>query len=82
MEGNNVVPSNNQGGPLGDKRVMQQQQNTYNPRPQQTDNSRSKQDNYSASLPQNTLYNEENDVDFDPSIFDGVDVTPEEVIRN
>lgn len=72
MEGNYIVPSNNQGGPITDPNKKSQQ--SFKPKPVQY-----KQDYASSSTVQNTLYDENDDDESEYNPKDGIQITREEV---
>lgn len=71
MEGNVVVPSNNQGGPVSDPNRKTTQ--SFKPKPVEY------QHEYASSQVQNTLYDED-EADYDYSAYDGIQITEDEVI--
>ena len=73
MDENYIVPSNNQGGPLPEPSKMHSQ-----PKPVRKEPEYQHEINPS-SMPQNTLYNE--DVEYDYSVYDGIEISQDEVKR-
>ena len=71
MEGNYIVPSNNQGGPIQDPNKKPQQ--SFKPKPVEY-----KHEYASSSTVQNTLY-DENDDESEYNPVDGIQITREEV---